>query len=110
MDFTKPTIEYASLWPILVVFGVACLGVVIEAFVPRERRYLTQVVLAVVGLGVALAGTVYVGLDLDKLRVAGQGVVARGEIAAEGTLAVDGPSVFLWGLVLVFAIGVSHGA
>ena len=31
--------------------------------------------------------------------------MARGKIAAEGTLVVDGPSVFLWGLVLVFAIG-----
>ena len=28
MDFVKPTIEYAQLWPLLVVFGVACLGVV----------------------------------------------------------------------------------
>ena len=32
-------------------------------------------------------------------------MVARGKLAAEGTLAVDGPSVFIWGLVLVFAIG-----
>ena len=103
--FDKPTIEYLTLSPLLVVFGVACLGVLVEAFVPRERRYLTQAVLAVTGLVVALAGSVYVGLDLEKLRAAGQGVVARGELAAEGTLAVDGPSVFLWGLVLVFAIG-----
>jgi NADH-quinone oxidoreductase subunit N len=105
MDFTKPTIEYGTLWPMLVVFGVACLGVVVEAFVPRERRYLTQAALAVLGLAVALGGSVYVGLDLDKLRAAGQGVVARGDLAVGGTLAVDGPSLFLWGLILVFAIG-----
>ena len=43
--FVKPTIEYGELWPMLVVFGVACLGVLVEAFVPRERRYLAQVVL-----------------------------------------------------------------
>src|SRR3954464_9103689 len=104
MDFTKPTIEYAQLWPMLVVFGVACLGVVVEAFVPRERRYLTQAALAVAGLVVALAGSVYVGTDLSKLRSGGD-VVARGKLAGEGTLAVDGPSIFLWGLVLVFAIG-----
>ena len=42
MSFDKPTIEYAQLWPMLVVFGVACLGVIVEAFVPRERRYLTH--------------------------------------------------------------------
>ena len=35
--FQKPHIEYAQLWPMLVVFGVACLGVIVEAFVPRER-------------------------------------------------------------------------
>ncbi len=104
MDFSKPTIEYAQLWPILVVFGVACLGVVVEAFVPRERRYLTQAGLAVAGLVVALGGSVYVGTDLKELKTAGD-VVARGKLAAEGTLAVDGPSLFIWGLVLVFAIG-----
>src|SRR4051795_5132215 len=104
MDFTKPTIEYAQLWPMLVVFGVACLGVVVEAFVPRERRYLTQSGLAVAGLVVALGGSVYVGTDLKALKSAGD-VVARGKLAAEDTLAVDGPSIFIWSLVLVFAIG-----
>jgi NADH-quinone oxidoreductase subunit N len=88
----------------LVVFGVACLGVLVEAFVPRERRYLTQAGLAVAGLAVALGGSVYVYTDLKKLPSAGD-VVARGKLAAEGTLAIDGPSVLIWGLVLVFAIG-----
>ena len=27
-DFVKPTVQYFELWPLLVVFGVACLGVV----------------------------------------------------------------------------------
>ena len=104
MDFSKPTIEYAQLWPMILVFGVACLGVLVEAFVPRERRYLTQAGLSVAGLAVALGGSVYVYTDLKELKSAGD-VVARGKIAAEGTLAVDGPSVLIWGLVLVFAIG-----
>jgi NADH-quinone oxidoreductase subunit N len=99
--FDKPTIQYAELWPMLVVFGVAALGVVVEAFVPRERRYLTQAALATVGLVVALGGSIYVGSGLGEL---GKGV-ARGKLAVEGTLAVDGPAVYLWGLVLVFAIG-----
>ncbi|MDO9498063.1 MAG: NADH-quinone oxidoreductase subunit NuoN [Nocardioides sp.] len=101
MDYVKPTIEYAELWPMLLVFGVACLGVVIEAFLPRERRHLTQVVLAGVGLVAALVGTVIVGTGLTSL---GDGA-ARGLIAVEGTLVIDGPTVFLWGLVLVFSIG-----
>ena len=50
MEFVKPTIEYADLWPLLVVFGVACAGVLVEAFLPRERRFLVQSVLAGLGL------------------------------------------------------------
>jgi len=98
--FQKPHIEYAQLWPMLVVFGVACLGVIVEAFVPRERRYLAQTVLTLVGLVAALVGTCLVARDLTSL-----GGVARGLIAAEGTIVVDGPTVFFWGLILVFAIG-----
>lgn len=101
MDFAKPTIEYAELSPVLIVFGVAVLGVLVEAFLPRERRYLAQTVLAGVGLVAALAATVWVGLDLAEV---GDGA-ARGIVAAEGLLVVDGPSVFLWGLVLVFSLG-----
>ena len=36
MEFVKPTIEYAQLWPMFVVFGVACAGVLVEAFLPRR--------------------------------------------------------------------------
>src|SRR5690242_16992426 len=94
MDFTKPTIEYADVWPLLVVFGVACLGVVIEAFV-------VQTVLTGAGLVAALVGTVLVWRDA---KVLGDGV-ARGSIDVEGTVVVDGPTLFIWGLILVFALG-----
>ena len=50
MAFENPHIEYAQLWPLFVVFGVACVGVLVEAFVPRGVRYVTQVGLTVVGL------------------------------------------------------------
>jgi len=99
--FEKPHLEYAQLWPILVVFGVACLGVLVEAFAPRERRYLVQTVLTLAGLVAALVGTCVVAAHLDSLG----GGVARGLIAAGGTIVMDGPTVFFWGLVLVFAIG-----
>ena len=49
-EFTKPSVEYFELWPLLVVFGAACLGVVVEAFAPRAARYVCQVVLALAGL------------------------------------------------------------
>ena len=54
--FSKPSIEYAELWPMLLVFGVACVGVLVEAFLPRERRYVVQAVLALAGLVGAFVG------------------------------------------------------
>lgn len=101
MDFVKPTIEYADIWPLLVVFGVACLGVVVEAFVPRERRFVVQSVLAGLGLAVALGGTIWVAGNLDEHADG----LARGAVDVEGTVVVDGPAVFLWGIILVFALG-----
>ena len=45
-----PSIAYHAIAPILIVLGVACLGVLVEAFVPRDERYAAQMFLAVVGL------------------------------------------------------------
>lgn len=101
MDFVKPTIEYADIWPLLVVLGVACVGVIVEAFIGRERRFVVQTVLAAAGLVAALVGTIMIAGDLETH---GDGA-ARGAIDVEGTIVVDGPTVFLWGIILIFAIG-----
>lgn len=106
MDFSKPVLEYSVLWPMLVVFGAAVAGVLVEAFLPREQRHRAQVTLAVLGLLTALGGSVYVATELDKLRAPdSDDVVARGTLTAGETLVVDGPTMVLWILVLVFAIG-----
>ncbi len=101
MNFTAPEIAYGVLWPMLVVLGAACVGVAVEAFVPRSGRRITQLTLSIVALAVALAGTVMVGLDLE---VVADGA-GRGITTADGTIVVDGPAVVLWGLILVFALG-----
>ncbi|HSU02005.1 MAG TPA: NADH-quinone oxidoreductase subunit NuoN, partial [Nocardioides sp.] len=99
-EFTKPSVEYFELWPLLVVFGVACLGVVVEAFVPRALRYVSQVALSLTGLALALVGVVLVARDVTTY----DDGAARGILAVGGTIAVDGPSLFIWGLVLALAI------
>jgi NADH-quinone oxidoreductase subunit N len=99
--FVRPHIEYGSLWPILVIFGAACLGVMIEAFLPREWRYRSQFGLTLLSLVVALVGVGFVANGLPSL---GNGA-ARGVFGAAGTITLDGPAMFLWGLVLVFGIG-----
>src|SRR5699024_1451598 len=81
--------------------GVALVGVLIEAFVPRRSRFLAQVVVALGGTLAALGCTIWVASDL----VSAEGdVAAHGQVVIEGALAVDGPSVFLWGLLLIFGI------
>lgn len=100
-DFVNPTIEYFELWPLIAVFGAALLGVAVEAFVPRSTRYLVQVLLSVVGLLAALVGVIIVAGDLPEH---GDGV-ARGVLTMTGALAIDGPTMFVWGLVLVLALG-----
>ncbi|MDT0200705.1 NADH-quinone oxidoreductase subunit NuoN [Nocardioides sp. AE5] len=95
MEFTKPVIEYAELSPLLVVFGVALLGIALEAFLPRSLRYPVQATLAGLGTLAALGTVIWVGIGLDDH---GAG---RGLIGAEGAVAVDGPAIFLWGLLLV---------
>jgi NADH-quinone oxidoreductase subunit N len=99
-EFHSPTIEYSLLWPLLVVLGAACAGVLVEAFVPRAGRFLTQVVLTLLSLATAFGGVVYVATQLTSR---GDGA-ARGTVAAEGTVAIDGPAVFAWGLILLIAI------
>jgi NADH-quinone oxidoreductase subunit N len=96
--FVTPHLEYNLLWPLLVVFGVACAGLLVEAFVPREHRYLTQLGLTTLGLLVALGGTIGVGAGLS-----GNGD-AIGQIGGEGALAFDGPGIVLWGVILVLAL------
>ena len=100
-EFVKPTIEYAQLWPLLVVFGAACLGVLIEAFLPRPLRFVVQVALTAGSLIIALGGAIYVASQLDEL---GDGA-ARGGLAVMDALAIDGPTIYLW--VLLLALGLA---
>jgi NADH-quinone oxidoreductase subunit N len=99
-DFTPPHIQYGLISPMLVIFGVATIGVLVEAFVPRAQRYLTQTVLAVVGVVAALVATVLVATHLDPVR----DTAGRGTIGVGGAIAVDGPTVFLWGTILALTL------
>ena len=93
-DFSKPSIEYGLLSPLLIVFGVALVGVLVEAFVAAQAP---------------LPGADRAGRrrpasarwsrpcsSRPTSTPAGDGA-GRGQIAAEGAIAVDGPTVFIWG-------------
>jgi proton-translocating NADH-quinone oxidoreductase chain N len=95
--FTPPHIEYGQLSPILLVFGLAVVGVLVEAFVPRAHRRSVHLGLTLGGLAAAFGLTIAVGATMSFSHA------NPGHIAAEGAVAVDGPSLFIWGTILVLA-------
>lgn len=92
---SAPSIDYGAIAPVLVVLSAACLAVLVEAFVPRSARWATQVVLsllALAGAGAALGTHLYT-----------RG--AASVVTLAGTLAVDGPALYLWGTLLALGLG-----
>src|SRR5215213_7349239 len=84
-SFEAPDLSYGALAPLLIVLGAACVGVLVEAFGPRDNRQPIQ-------LAVALAGTV--GGLVATVRLVGED-----QVTAAGALAVDGPALFLQGTI-----------
>jgi NADH-quinone oxidoreductase subunit N len=85
-----PSISYSALSPMLIMLGVACAGVLIEAFVPRDYRHRAQVPLALAGCAAALIATILI----------------RGKhlTTAAGAVAVDGPTLFIEGSLAILGI------
>ena len=46
--FQPSEVNYVAVMPLLIVFGTAIIGVLVEAFAPRGRRHVIQVTVAVV--------------------------------------------------------------
>jgi NADH-quinone oxidoreductase subunit N len=90
-----PSVDYGAIAPILVVLGAACVSVLVEAFVARPARWAAQVMLTLLAL--AAAGAV-LGMHLYS-----DG--ASGVVTLAGTVAVDGPALFLWGTLLALGLG-----
>jgi NADH-quinone oxidoreductase subunit N len=99
-EFQAPSIEYSLLSPLLIIAGVAIVGVLVEAYAPRRLRYVVQTLLALAGVLGALVATVVVGMNLESRA----GGLAQGSVAAAGSVAVDGPSIFIWGTLLVLSL------
>ncbi|HTW02223.1 MAG TPA: NADH-quinone oxidoreductase subunit NuoN [Streptosporangiaceae bacterium] len=95
---SAPSIEFSQLSPMLVVFGVALAGVLVEAFVPRALRRPVQVVLALGGLAAGFVLTIVIAATSN---IFSHG--SPGHIAAEGAVAVDRPTLFIQGVILVLA-------
>ncbi|HEY2832293.1 MAG TPA: NADH-quinone oxidoreductase subunit NuoN [Sporichthyaceae bacterium] len=85
-----PHIEYYELSPILIVFGIATVGVLIEALAPRRNRLFLQVLLCLAGLLAAF--------------IAVCTLHGHASIDAVGAIAIDGTTLFLQGTILLLGI------
>ncbi len=90
---SRPSVEYWLLSPMLIVFGAAVVGILIEAFLPRRFRYAAQVTLALAGLAAAFAAVILVANRIPRF----------GESAVLTAMAVDGPALLLQGTVLLIS-------
>jgi NADH-quinone oxidoreductase subunit N len=87
--FHSPSISYAAIAPILIVMVAACLGVLVEAFVPRAQRFNVQVGLTLVGLLAAF---------IDVIAIRGHSVVT-----ASRSLSIDSTALFIQATILILA-------
>jgi NADH-quinone oxidoreductase subunit N len=94
MTLPTPSVEYFLLCPMLIVFGVAVAGMLAEAFLPRRIRYGAQVSLAIGGLIAALIAVIVVG----------RRVAPSGQSAVLGAMAIDRPTLYLEGTILLVAV------
>jgi NADH-quinone oxidoreductase subunit N len=92
-EIHAPPVEFSQLAPMLIVFGAAIVGVLAEAFVARASRYAVQFPLALAGLAVAFGWTVWLGFSEKPFHA-----------AADGAVAIDGPTLFIQGTILVLAM------
>jgi NADH-quinone oxidoreductase subunit N len=95
---SPPSIEYSQLAPMLIVFGAAVVGVLVEAFAPRFMRRSVHLVLTLGSLLAAFVLTIVVASS-GKIFAGG----GAGHIAAMGAVAVDRPTLFIQGTILVLA-------
>jgi NADH-quinone oxidoreductase subunit N len=89
-EFAATKISYGAVLPMLVIFATAMIGVLVEAFAPRSRRYYAQVGVALVGLVVAFVA-VLLGVDHQGSTLA-------------GAVVIDGPALFLQGTILALSV------
>jgi NADH-quinone oxidoreductase subunit N len=94
---TPPSIEYSQLAPMLIVFAAAVTGVLVEAFTPRPLRRAVHLTLALGSLIAAFILTIVIASN--SLFDHG----SPGHIAAEGAVAVDRPTLFIQGTILILA-------
>src|SRR5258707_194054 len=95
LGMPTPSVESGVLPPMLIVLGVAVVGVLVEAFLPGQQRYAAQLVLSLGGLVAAFVAVVALAQDLHG---------SAGRTAVLGAVAVDAPALFLQATILLVGV------
>ena len=91
-EIRLPALDYLAMGPMLVLFGGACLGILIEAFASRRSRPFLQFWLSLIALVAALVTVVRAANNSPR------------DFTADTAIAVDGPALFLQGTVIVLGM------
>nr|WP_239020562.1 NADH-quinone oxidoreductase subunit NuoN [Nakamurella antarctica] len=87
-----PAVNFGVIMPILIILGAACLGVLVEAVVPKQLRYVAQLIVTVGAIVAAGVVTVIRAIGKDYA------------LTFDGSLAVDQATYIMWGVLLVLAL------
>ncbi|MBM9466238.1 NADH-quinone oxidoreductase subunit NuoN [Nakamurella leprariae] len=87
-----PSVDLVLVLPILVVLGAAVVGVLVEAFVGRSRRFAVQAALTLLTVAFAAVWTIVAAVG-DRVGV-----------TFAGSVSVDALTHVAWGVLLVLAV------
>ncbi|XVX21058.1 NADH-quinone oxidoreductase subunit NuoN [Actinomycetota bacterium] len=90
-DFQQADVDYGAILPMLIVFGGALIGVLVEGFAPRRSRHSIQTVVSVLALAAAFFALAVVARNHQGKTLA-------------GSVVIDGPALFLQGALLLMAL------
>ncbi len=91
MEFTAPVLNYTLLSPILILLAGALVGVLVEAFVSKALRPITQLSITLGTLVLSLAQVWRIHNETSTS-------------AAMGSVVIDGPGILLQASILIIAI------
>jgi len=99
-----PSVEYGALAPIVILLFAGVISTLLEAFVPRTARRTVQLFLVFGSLALALFYTIL--NSFFRIAVDGQSTQLNGlrQLASAGSVAVDGPGLFLQMTILLVAL------
>jgi NADH-quinone oxidoreductase subunit N len=100
-QITPPDISYAAILPVLIILGAGCVSVLFEAFLAKESRWAWQVGLSVLAI-LAAGASLLLFINSDAARGGAPG--KTGLTTLSDVIAVDKPTLFLWGTLLALGL------